>query len=83
MSREAALQGVPSIIVSEIGHTYVNKYLAKKGFPLFFAGTSNVLSCAKRYLGKRFDVRSKLADLENPLDIIEQLTTKDNFGNPI
>jgi predicted glycosyltransferase len=79
MSREAALQGVPSIIISEIGHTYVNKYLARKGFPLYFADASNVLSCARRYLGKRFDMRNRLADLENPLDIIEELVTKDYF----
>jgi predicted glycosyltransferase len=82
MSREAALQGVPSIIVSEIGHTYVNKYLARKGFPLFFADTSNVLSCAKRYLGKRFDTRHKLAELENPLDVIERLVIVDHLRNP-
>lgn len=82
MSREAALQGVPSIVISEIGHTYVNKYLAKKGFPLFFADTSNVLSFAKRYIGKRFEMRDRLAELENPVDIIEKIVTEDHFGNP-
>ena len=81
ISREAALQGVPSIVVSEIGHTYVNEYLAKKGFPIFFTDASHVLSCAKRYLGKSFDVESRLARLENPLDTIEHLVR--NYGGKL
>jgi predicted glycosyltransferase len=80
MSREAALQGVPSIVLSKIGRTYVNKYLAKKGFPLFFAGASNVYAYAKKYLGKRVDVKVKLAELQNPLDIIEDLVIRREFG---
>ena len=35
IAREAALQGVPSIAISDMAKTYVNTYLAKKGFPLF------------------------------------------------
>jgi predicted glycosyltransferase len=80
MSREAALQGVPSIVLSTIGHTYVNKYLAKKGFPIFFTEASNVYAHAKKYLGKRVDVKMKLAELQNPLDIVEDLVVKKAFG---
>ena len=74
ISREAALQGVPSIAISEISRTYVNRYLAERGFPLFLVEPSEVLECAKKYLGKRFDVKAKLADLDDPVDVIEKIT---------
>jgi predicted glycosyltransferase len=76
ISREAALQGVPSIVVSEIGRTYVNKYLAKLGFPLFITNTCEALRYSKKYLGKRFDVRSKLARLENPVSVIQRIAAE-------
>jgi predicted glycosyltransferase len=76
MSREAALQGVPSLVLSKISHTYVNTYLAKKGFPIFFANESNVYALAKKHLGKLVDVKKKLAELEDPVDIIERLAAK-------
>jgi predicted glycosyltransferase len=80
MAREAALQGVPSLVVSEMSRTYVNKYLAKKGFPLYFATPSNAFVYAKKCLGKHFDVRAKLAELENPLDVIEKLASDKSLG---
>jgi predicted glycosyltransferase len=73
IAREAALQGVPSLVVSEIGKTYVNWYLTKQGFPLFIVSPRELLSNAKKYLGKRFDVEAKLAQLENPVDKIEKI----------
>jgi uncharacterized protein len=73
ITREAALQGIPSIAITDMGKTYVNRYLAKKGFPLFPTDEQGVLSYAKKYLGKRFDVESKLAELENPVDVIEKI----------
>ncbi len=73
IAREAALQGVPSIAISEMAKTYVNKYLAKKGFPLFATTERGVLRYAKKYLGERFDVHSELAKLENPVDVIEKV----------
>ena len=73
IAREAALQGVPSIAISDMAKTYVNTYLTKKGFPLFATTERGVLGYAKKYLGKRFDVRSKLAKLENPVDVIEKV----------
>ncbi len=76
LSREAALQGVPSIIVSEIGRTYVNTYLAEKGFPLFFSGKSGVLALARKHLGKRYDVKQKMLQFQDPTDIIGNLVTE-------
>lgn len=72
IAREAALQGVPSIVVSEVGRTYVNTYLARNGFPIFMIDAQRVLSFAKRHAGKKVDVRAKLARLENPVDVIEK-----------
>ena len=76
IAREAALQGVPSIAISDMAKTYVNTYLAKKGFPLFITTEQRVLGYAKKYLGKRFDVKEKLAELENPVDVIEKVVEK-------
>ena len=72
IAREAALQGIPSIVISELGKTYVNEYLASKGFPLFITKTERLLTYAKKYIGKRFDVKAKLAAFENPVDFIEK-----------
>lgn len=72
IAREAALQGVPSIIISKLGRTSVNTYLAEKGFPIFMSEPENVLSLAEEHLGNQIDVAAKLADLENPVDIIEK-----------
>jgi predicted glycosyltransferase len=76
LSREAALQGVPSIVISQLGRTHVNKYLADKGFPIFMSSKRNVVSLAKRWLGERIDVKDKLAQFDNPVDIIEKAVMK-------
>ena len=76
IAREAALLGVPSIAISDMAKTYVNQYVAKKGFPLFITTEQGVLGYAKKFLGKRFDVQSKLAELENPVDVIEKVVEK-------
>lgn len=73
IAREAALQGVPSIAISDMAKTYVNRYLARKGFPFFITTEQGVLRHAEKYLGKRFDVQGKLAELENPVDVIEKV----------
>jgi hypothetical protein len=80
IAREAALQGVPSIAISEFGQTHVNKYLSEKGFPLFIINTSKVLTTAKKHLGKKWDVKEKLAKLENPVDTIEKVITEKHFS---
>lgn len=79
IAREAALQGVPSIVFSDFGRTYVNRYLSEKGFPIFIVGTSKVFGAAKKYLGKKFDVGEKVAELENPLDLIEKVISQKLF----
>jgi predicted glycosyltransferase len=76
IAREAALQGVPSVAISDMAKTYVNTYLAKKGFPLFITSEQRVLAFVKRYLGKRFDVKDKLREQENPVDVIEKIVNK-------
>jgi predicted glycosyltransferase len=72
IAREAALQGVPSIVTSKLGRTYVNTYLACKGFPLFMCDARNVLKLAKMHLGNKVDVKAKLAQFDNPVDFIEK-----------
>ena len=78
IAREAALQGVPSIITSKLGKTQVNTYLARKGFPIFMSDAQKVLNSAKRHLGNKVDVTAKLAQLDNPVDIIEKVVTQIN-----
>ncbi|MGD0644469.1 MAG: DUF354 domain-containing protein [Candidatus Bathyarchaeia archaeon] len=73
IAREAALQGVPSIAISDMAKTYVNQYLAQKGFPLFITTEQGVIEYAEKYLGKRFDVHSELERLEDPVDVIEKV----------
>jgi predicted glycosyltransferase len=73
ISREAALQGVPSVAVSDMAKTYVNAYLVKKGFPFYVTTERGVMRYAKKLLGKRFDVADKLAALENPVDVIAKV----------
>ena len=81
IAREAALQGVPSIAISDMAKTYVNTYLTKKGFPLFATTEQGVIGYAKKYLGKRFDVQSELAELENPVDAIAKIVN--NFKKTV
>lgn len=76
ISREAALQGTPTIVISEFGKTHVNKYLSEKGFPLFIIDASKVVTTAEKCLGKKWNVKEKLAELENPVEIIETVTDK-------
>lgn len=78
ISREAALQGTPSIVISDFGQIEVNKYLHSKGFPLFTVTASEAEEYAQRYLGKRFDVKEKLEGLENPLNVIGKLVCADH-----
>jgi predicted glycosyltransferase len=76
IAREAALQGVPSIVVSGLGRTYVNKYLSERGFPLFIVRASEVFAFAKDYVGKKWNVKEKLAELENPVDVVEKIVVQ-------
>jgi predicted glycosyltransferase len=81
IAREAALQGVPSIVISELGRTYVNIYLTRKGFPIFMSDARKVLKLAKKHLGNKFDVATKLAQFDDPVDIIEKTVV--NMGSTL
>jgi len=80
IGREAALQGVPSIGVSDMAKTNVNSYLRNKGFPLFATTERGVITYAKKYLGKRFAVKAKLDQLENPVDVIQKILENVKFS---
>ena len=76
IAREAALQGVPAIVVKLLDKLYVNDYLSRKGFPIFTVSPNKVLSYSKKLLGKRWDVEDLLKKLENPIGIIEKVITE-------
>jgi len=76
ISREAALQGTPSIVISTFGASYVNNYLSKLEFPLFTVDPSQILKLAKKHIGKKWDVKEQLKKLENPVDSIEKIVQK-------
>jgi predicted glycosyltransferase len=80
IAREAALLGTPSIVISQFGKIHVNEYLSKKKFPLFIVKPSRIMEYAKRYLGKRFDVKTKFAELENPVDKIAEIVSEKRFA---
>jgi len=80
IAREAALQGTPSIVIRQFGRIQVNDYLSKKGFPLFTVEPSKVRSVARCHLGKKFDVKARLAELENPVDIIARMIREKQFA---
>jgi len=80
LAREAALQGTPSIIISTFEKQYVNDYLAEKGFPIFTVAKSEVVRCAKKYAGQKFDVANKFSSLENPVKVIAGIIAKRKFN---
>ncbi len=73
IAREAALQGVPTMVVRLFGRLHVNDYLSKRGFPIFSVSPDEVLDFGRRLLGERWDVRNLLESLENPVDVIERV----------
>ncbi len=76
IAREAALQGTCSIIISTIGRFHVNDYLERKGFPIFtFSDMPQALRCARKNLGRRWNVKNLLEKLDNPVDVIEKIVS--------
>jgi len=73
IAREAALQGIPTIVIPSFGKIYVNDYLAKKGFPIYTINSDEALNYAKKLLGKKQDVEALLNRLENPVNMIEKV----------
>lgn len=76
ITREAALQGTPAIVVDMFQEQYVNDYLAEKGFPIFRAEPSSAYTLAKEVLGSKRDVSDLLAKLENPVNVIANIVEK-------
>ena len=76
ITREAALQGTPAIVVDLFSRQYVNEFLAEKGFPIFRTSASEVMSIAKKEIGKKRDVKAKLERLQNPVDVIADIARK-------
>jgi hypothetical protein len=77
ISREAALQGTPSIVIAMFSKSYVNDYLSKLHFPLFTVEPNLVYKLAKKQLGKKYDVKVRLEKLEDPIHHIENLLQKE------
>jgi len=81
IAREAALQGTPSIVVPILGWAHVNDYVSRKGFPLFKVEPPDILKYAKKHLGRHVDTSEMLAELENPVDVIETLIEEKAYKN--
>ncbi len=73
ITREAALQGTPAIIIKALPTQHVNDFLISKGFPIFKSSSSDVVKLAARLLNRKFDVRNLLNELENPADTIANI----------
>ena len=73
ITREAALQGTPAIVVNVFQEQHVNDYLAEKGFPIFKVKISSVVDVARKLLGERKDVSDLLAKLEISVDVILEI----------
>ncbi len=76
ITREAALQGTPAIVVKVFEEQYVNEFLSEKGFPIFETEPSNAFKLAEKLLGKKHDVKQLLAQLEDPADTIKRIVEK-------
>jgi predicted glycosyltransferase len=76
ITREAALQGTPAMVVNLFQEQYVNDYLAEKGFPIFKTELAAVFKLAQRILGGKRNVSDLLAKLENPVDVIANIMSK-------
>jgi predicted glycosyltransferase len=70
ITREAALQGTPAIIIDMFPDQYVNNCLVEKGFPIFRTKKTGALTLARRLLSRKYNVKHLLDKLENPLDTI-------------
>jgi predicted glycosyltransferase len=76
ISREAALQGTPAIIIEALPTQHVNDFLAEKGFPIFKTKQSDALKLARKLLEEKCDVTNLLDKLENPVDTIANTVGK-------
>ncbi len=76
ITREAALQGTPAIILNVFQKQEPNDFLIQKGFPIFKAEFSEVPELAEKLVGKKVNVKPLLKKLEDPVDTIEKLVDR-------
>ncbi|MGB9841193.1 MAG: DUF354 domain-containing protein [Candidatus Bathyarchaeales archaeon] len=76
ITREAALQGTPAIIVDFFQKQHVNDYLIERGFPIFKATPTEAYRLAEKLVGKKWDVSGKLRELESPVDTIGHIISQ-------
>ncbi len=76
ITREAALQGTPAIVIKVFNDQYVNEFLAKKGFPIFETRPEEAFKLAEKLVGKKKDVKHLLTELEDPVDVIDEIVEK-------
>jgi hypothetical protein len=76
ITREAALQGTPAIVIKIFQDQQVNDFLTEKGFPIYNVQPSDAFKLAERLLGKKHDVKHLLAELENPVEVIERIVNR-------
>jgi predicted glycosyltransferase len=73
ITKEAALQGTPAIVVKLYPEQHVNDFLARKGFPIFKTDMLGAPQLAQKLLGEKRNVRHLLDKLENPVDLIDKI----------
>ena len=76
ITREAALQGTPAIIIKTSLVQPVNDFLIEKGFPIFKARISDVPKLAEKLVGKKEDVKPLLKNLEDPVNTIADIVER-------
>jgi predicted glycosyltransferase len=76
ITREAALQGTPAIIINLFQQQYVNDFLIEKGFPIYRTDVKDLFKVATECIGKRKNVSHLLDSLENPVDTIASVVDK-------
>jgi predicted glycosyltransferase len=73
ITREAALQGTPAMVVKLFKEQYVNEFLAERGFPIFETEAPDAFTLAERIMGQRRTVDHLLTELEDPVDIVADI----------
>lgn len=73
ITREAALQGTPAMVIKLFQEQHVNEFLAERGFPIFETEAPDAFTLAERIMGQRRTVGHLLAELEDPVDVIADI----------
>lgn len=76
ITREAALQGTPAVVLNMFPGQYVNSFLANRGFPIYKTDAPSLMRTAVKLLGKKHSVKHLLNKLENPIDVMSDIIQK-------